>query len=45
MNDLIERAALQAPDFTLSDIEGNTIRLSAYQGQRHVVLVFNRGFM
>jgi len=29
----------QAPDF-----RGQTVRLADYRGQKHVVLVFNRGF-
>jgi peroxiredoxin len=33
-----------APDFTLADWQGNPVTLSAYQGQKHVVLVLNRGF-
>lgn len=33
-----------APDFDLTDTAGRTVRLSDYAGQRHVVLVFNRGF-
>jgi peroxiredoxin len=34
-----------APDFTLPDTKGQSVTLSAFQGQKHVVLVFNRGFM
>jgi len=37
--------AAMAPDFTLTDTQGRAVRLSGYQGQKHVVLVFNRGFM
>lgn len=33
-----------APDFELTDTEGNSIRLSDYHGKKHVVLVFTRGF-
>jgi peroxiredoxin len=33
-----------APDFSLVDTAGTTVRLSNYRGRRHVVLVFNRGF-
>ncbi len=33
-----------APDFELADSEGHTVRLSTYKGNKHVVLVFNRGF-
>lgn len=36
---------LTAPDFTLEDYTGQPFRLSAFQGQKHVVLVFNRGFV
>jgi peroxiredoxin len=34
-----------APDFTLTDTQGQSVTLSSYQGDKHVVLVFNRGFM
>ena len=35
---------LPAPDFTLTDFQGEPVRLSAFQGQKNVLLVFNRGF-
>jgi hypothetical protein len=34
----------QAPEFSLQDFQGNIVRLSDYQGHKHVVLIFNRGF-
>ena len=34
-----------APDFVLDDYQGRSVRLSNYRGKRHVVLVFNRGFV
>jgi peroxiredoxin len=34
-----------APDFTLEDFNGNTVRLSDFKGKKHVLLVLNRGFM
>ena len=37
--------ATVAPDFTLVDTRGKRVTLSSFQGDRHVVLVFNRGFM
>jgi len=33
-----------APDFEMTDSEGEKIRLSDFKGKKHVVLVFNRGF-
>jgi len=33
-----------APDFELEDFMGRMVRLSDFQGDKHVVLVFNRGF-
>jgi peroxiredoxin len=33
-----------APDFTLTDFNGQTVTLSSLQGQKNVLLVFNRGF-
>lgn len=34
-----------APDFELNDIQGRSIRLSSYNGDKVVVLAFLRGFM
>lgn len=33
-----------APDFTLTDYEGNPVKLSQFKNEKHVLLVFNRGF-
>jgi peroxiredoxin len=38
------QAGISAPDFTLTDTQGQSVTLSSYQGHKHVVLVFNRGF-
>jgi peroxiredoxin len=34
-----------APDFILADLNGRPVHLADFRGRRHVVLVFNRGFM
>jgi peroxiredoxin len=34
----------EAPDFTLTDYNGQEISLSQFRGEKHVLLVFNRGF-
>ena len=33
-----------APGFTLEDYRGIEVRLSDFNSEKHVVLVFNRGF-
>ncbi|MBN1313958.1 MAG: redoxin domain-containing protein [Anaerolineales bacterium] len=33
-----------APDFTLKDTQGRPVSLSDFRGEKHVLLVFNRGF-
>jgi peroxiredoxin len=33
-----------APDFSLRDYMGKEIRLSQFKGEKHVLLVLNRGF-
>ena len=33
-----------APDFTLPDFQGQSVRLADLRGKTHVLLVFNRGF-
>ena len=35
----------EAPDFELSDLDGNRIRLSDFRDEKVVVLAFLRGFM
>jgi hypothetical protein len=41
----IERVAVGslAPDFSLETVRGDTLTLSAFQGEKNVVLVFYRG--
>jgi len=34
-----------APDFTLPNFQGETIRLSDFRDKSNVLLVFNRGFI
>ena len=34
-----------APNFTLTDFNGNEITLTDFQGRKNVLLVFNRGFL
>jgi peroxiredoxin len=34
-----------APDFSLQNFQGETVRLSDFRGESHVLLVFNRGFV
>jgi len=34
-----------APDFTLADFDGKPFTLSKLKGDKHAVLVFNRGFL
>lgn len=33
-----------APDFTLEDYEGKSVRLSDFKGKSNVILIFNRTF-
>jgi peroxiredoxin len=33
-----------APEFELNDFRGKPVKLSDFQGKKHVILVFNRGF-
>ena len=34
-----------APDFALTDVDGETVRLSDYRGIKHGILVFKRCIM
>jgi peroxiredoxin len=40
-----ENQTTLAIDFTATDSEGRSIKLSNYRGKNNVVLVFNRGFI
>jgi len=33
-----------APEFSLPDFSGKAVSLLDYRGEKHVLLVFNRGF-
>jgi peroxiredoxin len=35
----------EAPDFELSDLHGDRVRLSDFRGKKVIVLAFLRGFM
>jgi peroxiredoxin len=45
MSSLLLQTGEFAPDFSLEDINGNSIRLSEYRGNKPVVLSFLRGFL
>jgi peroxiredoxin len=45
MSDIEIVESKPAPDFELADSECRKVRLSTYKGNKHVVLVFNRGFV
>lgn len=45
MSDIEIVESKPAPDFEIADSENRKIRLSTYKGNKHVVLVFNRGFV
>jgi peroxiredoxin len=34
-----------APDFKLNDFSGKPVKLSDFKGLKHIILVFNRGFV
>jgi peroxiredoxin len=41
---VVEHRFSAAPDFALQDMSGRTVRLSDFRGNKHVVLMFARGF-
>jgi len=45
MSDIEIIESKPAPDFELADSEGRKVRLSCYIGNKHVILIFNRGFV
>jgi peroxiredoxin len=38
------RMNAQAPDFSLPDFSGKTVKLSDFQDKKYVILILNRGF-
>ena len=44
---IIDRVELntQAPEFTLTDFNGNSVSLSDFTDRKNVLVVFNRGFI
>jgi peroxiredoxin len=34
-----------SPDFSLTDYEGQVYNLSDFRNEKHVLLIFNRGFV
>ena len=44
MSDIERVESTPAPEFELVDSEGRMVSLSSYKGNRHVILIFNRGF-
>ena len=44
MSSLLLQHGEIAPDFTLNDLNGNSIQLSSYRGKKPVLLSFLRGF-
>ena len=45
MSDIERVDPKPAPDFELADSEGRMVNLPSYKGSKHVVLIFNRGFV
>jgi peroxiredoxin len=39
------KAGMLAPDFSLTDTNGNAVQLSEFRGKKNIILVFVRGFM
>ena len=43
MDKILEIGSI-APDFTLADVYGNSVKLSDFREKKNIVLIFNRGF-